>query len=241
MIKLLIKTTLFTLLLSVTTLVSKAQIGYDYAQYDVGLGTTFNQLYGDAETVKTKAGVFANFNFNQTPYVNYVAELQAGTLQGGDRESLSGRYFKNKYTALVLRVQLQAGELIDYSNGGVMNVLKNFYVSSGFGYILNSMKAPEDINRVANVVTSNGERIIWPGLDKSNELYIPARIGYEIKFFNQYNQPSFKIDLGYQFNMDLSDNMDGFTTGKNKDKMIQYSIGLKFALGDVTSYRKSVQ
>ena len=218
-------------------MVSKAQIGYDYAQYDIGLGTTFNQLYGDAETVKSKAGVFVNFNFNQTPYVNYVAELQTGTLQGGDRESLSGRYFKNKYTALVLRVQLQAGEIIDYSNGGVMGVLKNFYVSSGFGYILNSINAPDDINRLSNTTP----QITWPGLDKSNELYIPARIGYEIKFFNQYNQPSFKIDLGYQFNMDLTDNMDGFTAGKSKDKLIQYSIGLKFALGDVTSYRKSVE
>ncbi|GGH04108.1 hypothetical protein [Mucilaginibacter phyllosphaerae] len=237
MIKLLTKTAFFTLLLSVTTLISKAQIGYDFAQYDAGVGTTFNQLYGDAETVNTKAGFFINFTHNQTPFVNYVAELQTGTLQGGEKTSLSGRYFKNKYTALVLRGQLQAGEIVDYENSGLMNVLKNLYISAGLGYILNSIKAPDDINRLSNT----DPQFITGGLDKSNELYIPARIGYEIKFFNQYNQPSFKIDLAYNFNMDLSDNMDGFTAGKSKDKMVQYSIGLKFALGDIISYRKSIQ
>jgi hypothetical protein len=54
MTKLLIKTTVFTLLLSAVTLVSKAQIGYDYAQYDIGFGGSLNQVYGDAEIVKTK-------------------------------------------------------------------------------------------------------------------------------------------------------------------------------------------
>jgi hypothetical protein len=34
--------------------------------------------------------------------------------------------------------------------------------------------------------------------------------------------------------------MDGFNTGKSNDKLMQYSITFKFALGGVTSYRKQV-
>ncbi|MES2060755.1 MAG: hypothetical protein V4456_02465 [Bacteroidota bacterium] len=238
MTKLLIKTTVFTLVLSAITLVSKAQLGYDYAQYDIGFGASLNQVYGDAETVKTKPAAHVNFTYNQTPFVNYVVEIQAGTLEGGDAiNTLSGRFFKNNFTALVFRGQLQAGELIDYSQGGVMNVLKNFYVSTGLGYILNDIK--NDAQHYNNLSNTNPQ-YTTKGLTKSNELYLPARLGYEFKLFNQYGQPSFKVDVGAQYNMDFTDNMDGFDAGRSNDKMIQYSITLKFALGGVTSYRKQV-
>ncbi|MET3981108.1 hypothetical protein ABIB62_003626 [Mucilaginibacter sp. UYP25] len=238
MIKLLTKTIFFTLLLSAITTISKAQIGYDYAQYDVGFGGTINQLYGDTEgKLKSTPSAFVNFNYNQSPYLNYLIEIQTGKLEGGDKlTTLSGRYFKNNFTAILFRAQLQAGEIMDYSNGGVANALKGLYVSTGLGYILNDIH-DDNINRASNT----DPQFFTPGLNKSNELYIPIRLGYEIKFFNQYNQPSFKVDLAYQFNNDFTDNMDGFTAGKSKDKLVQYSIGLKFALGDVTSYRKSVQ
>ena len=233
MIKLLYKTILFTLLLTSVTLLSKAQIGYDYAQYDLGLGGETNQVYGDAETVKLTPSAHVSFTYNATPYVNYIFEVQAGVLEGGSVTSTSGRYFKNDFTALVFRGQLQAGELIDYSRSGLMNVIKNFYISAGFGYVINNIK---DINRTSAKIPD----FYTGGLDKSNELYIPARIGYEIKFFNQYDQPSFKVDLGVQYNHDFGDNLDGFDAGKSKDTFIQYSIGFKFALGGVTSYNKQI-
>ncbi|TSD67691.1 hypothetical protein FFF34_009975 [Inquilinus sp. KBS0705] len=233
MIKLLFKTTFFTLLLTSFALISKAQIGYDYAQYDIGFGANANKVYGDAETVKTTPSVYVNFNFNQTPFVNYIAEVQKGTLEGGSLESQSGRYFKNSYTALVFRGQLQFGEFLNYSRSGVMNVLKNVYLSSGFGYVVNDMTS---INRKSKIL----QNYTTPGEDKSNELFIPARIGYEIKVYNKYDQPSFKIDIAYQHNFDLTDNLDGFNTGKDNDRFSQISIGFKVALGGVTSYRKSL-
>ncbi|MFD0794331.1 hypothetical protein ACFQZX_11945 [Mucilaginibacter litoreus] len=226
----------FTLIFSVAAIVSKAQIGFDYAQYDLGLGGAYNKLYGDAESTKGTVSAHASFIYNETPYVNYVFEVQAGSLEGGNRLAASGRYFKNNFTALVFRGQLQAGEIIDYSGSTLMNAVKNLYLSTGVGYILNNIK-DENINRVSNTTP----QYVTGGLNKSNELYIPARIGYEFKFYNQYNQPSFKVDVGYQVNFDLTDNMDGFTAGARNDTWVQFSIGVKFALGGVTSYRKSVQ
>lgn len=233
MIRSLTKITFFTLLLTLATLFAKAQIGYDYAQYDLGLGAAANRVYGDAELIKTTPALVVNFTYNYTPYVNYVLEFQAGTLEGGAVETKSGRYFKNNFTALVFRGQLQAGEVIDYSRSAVMNVVKNFYVSSGFGYLINDIRS---INRTSLLI----EDFYTGGLDKSTEIFIPARLGYEFKVFNKYNQPSFKIDIGAQYNFNFGDNMDGFDAGKSKDKLIQYSIGLKFALGGVTSYSKQI-
>lgn len=234
MMKLLFKTTFFTLLLISFALLSKAQIGYDYAQYDFSLGGSVNKVYGDAETLKNKAGINVGFTYNATPYVNYVVEIQAGNLEGGDVLSKSGRYFKNSYTAFLFRGQLQAGELIDYSRSGFMNAIKNLYISGGLGYIINDVK---NINRTSTITPG----FFTDGLDKSNELLLPLRLGYELKFFNQYNEPSFKVDLGASYIYDFGDNMDGFTAGKSKDLLIQYSVSFKFALGGVTSYRKQIR
>jgi hypothetical protein len=161
--------------------------------------------------------------------------VQVGTLEGGALLSKSGRYFKNNYTAFVFKGQLQAGELIDYSRSAFANAFKNLYLSAGLGYLMNDIR-DGNIQRESQVTPG----YVTGGLDKSTEIFLPLRLGYEFKMFNRYNEPSFKVDLGAQYNMDFGDNMDGFAAGKSKDKMIQYSIALKFAIGGVTSYRKQI-
>jgi len=224
---------LFSFILCFT---AKAQIGHDYAQYDVGFGLAASRVVGsDAEKVLiTPTGHF-NFNYNSSPYVNYVVEVQAGILKGGGNLTPSKRYFENKFTSVMFRVQLQAGELFDYSDSFFLNGLKNLYVSSGFGFVVNKL----DIDTALRYPDATG--FYSPGRNHSNQLLIPGRIGYEFKVFNKYNQPSFKVDIGYQFNYILGDGLDGFETGRSKnDAYDQFSIGIKFAIGGVTSYRKQI-
>lgn len=213
---------------------AKAQIGHDYAQYDLGLGTDFNKAYTDAQTVTTSRSVHFNFNYNVSPYVNYVVELQAGELKGGDSLTTStGRQFTNAFTSVIFRGQLQAGEIIDYSQSKFANALKNLYLSTGIGFVINHMN---NINRKS--IKTPG--FYTTGDDNSNQLLIPARIGYEFKVFNSYDQPWFKIDLGYQYNFILGDGLDGFTIDGKNDSYSQYSIGVKFAIGGISSYSKKI-
>ncbi|CAN5224996.1 hypothetical protein BH09BAC6_BH09BAC6_23440 [soil metagenome] len=235
MIKLIFKTTLLILIVCCSALVTKAQLGYDFAQYDIGVAVGFNQVYGDAETVKQTNSIHFNFTYNTTPYTNFIFEAQLGRLAGGDVNSRSGRKFNNDFTSLVFRGQLQGGEFLDYRNSKVMNFFKNLYVSAGIGYIINNIPAT-DINRTSTVVPG----FYTPGENKSNEPFIPLKIGYEIKLFNTYDQPSFKIDLGYQYNYVLGDGVDGFIVGNPHDKYTQVTLGVKFALGGLTSYRKKI-
>lgn len=229
-----IKKYLFAIVICFVAFTAKAQLGYEYAQYDLGVSGGLNKVYGDAQTQVQTKSIHVNFNYNVSPFVNYVLEAQTGDLQGGDAETTtSGRQFTNNYKAVILRVQLQAGEFFDYSRGRISNAFKNFYVSSGVGYVINDMTY---INRVS--ILQPG--FTTDGLDNSTHIMIPARIGYEFKFFNQYNQPSFKIDIGYQYNFVLGDNLDGFTAGELNDKFSQITLGFKFALGSITSYRKQI-
>ena len=229
-----LRITLLTMLVSLTALVSKAQIGYDYSQYDVGASIGFNSFYGDTQTPQSTKAVNLNFNYNQSAFLNYIFEFQAGKLAGGNaNKDLLGRQFAADYTYYAFRIQLQAGEIIDYSHSPVLNAFKNFYVGGGIGVLYSNISS---INRYSSQLAG----FYTPGLDKANQLFFPARFGYEFKIFNDQRRPDVKIDLGYQYNFVFGDELDGFKAGSRGDAYGQFTIGVKFSVGGVTSYRKQI-
>ncbi len=226
---------LFTLSICLISFLAKAQLGYNYAQYDLGVSGALNYAYTDAETIKGTPAVHLHFTYNHTPFLNYIAEVQLGKLAGGDSvNTLSGRQFKNNYSAVSFRVQLQAGELINYENSMFFNALKNIYVSSGIGVIYNNM---DEIHRNSLYIpdyTSSGR-------NNSSEAFIPIKLGYEFKIFNSYDEPAVKLDLGYQHNLILGDQLDGIKAGTRNDMYKQFVVTLKFGIGGYTSYRKNIR
>jgi hypothetical protein len=234
MIKTLPKLLLFTILICLLSLTSKAQLGYNYAQYDFGIAGSINTVYGDAETIKQTPALHLSFNYNQTAFINHIVELQIGKLAGGDSvNTLSGRQFNNHFTAVVFRSQLQAGEFIDYSQSALANAFKNLYISTGIGAIFNNLV---DVNRYSIKVPG----FYTPGVNQSTNLFLPLRIGYEFKVFNQYDEPTLKIDFAYQYNYVFGDDIDGYRVGSQGDKFLQWSLGFKFAIGGVTSNNKQI-
>ncbi|QEM08803.1 hypothetical protein [Mucilaginibacter rubeus] len=234
MIKLILKTSFIILLCSVSFL-AKAQIGFDYAQYDVGFAAGINQASSaDVQTLKTTPSINLNFTYNQSPFINYIFNVEVGRLKGGSPNTTTQRQFENHFSAYSFRVQVQAGELIDYSQSAIANAFKNLYLSSGLGYINNNI-----VYRTDDALLLAYNQVL-PFEPKTNEIFIPVRLGYEFKFFNSYNQPSVKIDLGYQYNFIMGDNLDGYVAGAHNDAYSQVTLGFKFAIGGVTSYRKQI-
>lgn len=234
--KLISKTAILTLLVCCSTLIARAQIGFDFSHYEIGFAAGFNQVYGDAQTQTTTPTFHLNLTYDPTPYVNIVFEAQMGRLAGGDSLATStGRQFTGDLTAFILRAQLQMGEIVDYSHSPFNNAIKNFYVSAGLGFAVSHITS---INRYSIKPVAG---IYTPGVLNSQEPFIPVRLGYEFKVYNKYQQPAFKIDLGYEYNVVLSDNLDGFASGSHFDIYSQFIIGVKFAFGgDIVSYRKQI-
>jgi hypothetical protein len=229
-----LRITLLILFACLSAMVSKAQIGYDYSQYDLGASVGFNSFYGDTQTVQSTKAVTFNFNYNQTAFVNYILEFQAGTLKGGDAAADQlGRQFAANYTYYAFRVQVQAGELIDYSRSPVMNALKNLYVGAGVGMLYSNITS---INRYSSQLSG----YYTPGDNSAKQLFLPARIGYELKLYNANQRPDYKIDIGYQQNLIFGDQVDGFKAGSHNDAFGQFTIGVKISVGGVTSYRKEI-
>ena len=235
MIKIFTKTLVISAFICLLTFSAKAQIGYDYSKYDIGTSVSFNTLMGDAQTTKTTEAINFNLTYNTTPFVNFVFEVQLGKLTEGDSlKTSTGRYSNNDFYAFVFRGQLQFGEFLDYSRSPFNNVLKNFYVSAGAGFIHNNIT---QISRYSYQIPN----FFTGGYNSSSTPFIPLRIGYEFKLFNKYQQPSVRIDLAYEYNYSFGD-MDGFTTTpSHNDAYTQISLGVKFAIGGgVTSYTKQI-
>src|SRR4051812_34387053 len=98
--KLFIKRSLLILLTFFAAGTATAQRGYDFAQYDIGLGAGMSKVYSDAQTFTTVPTAHFTFTYNTTPFVNYLIEVQTGALKGGDSlKTITGRQFENHYLA----------------------------------------------------------------------------------------------------------------------------------------------
>jgi hypothetical protein len=224
-----LKKLIFTLLICVSAAVAKAQVGYNYAQYDFGLSGGINTTKTDFKASIQSYAAHVHFTYNATPFVNYIAEVETGGTNGYDLTAIipgSALNFTNNYSSVSFRAQLQMGEIMDYSQSQFKNAFKNLYISGGVGVIYTDLTVFD--TGVSSVET------------KGSNVFIPLKVGYEFKFFNSYSEPKVKFDIGYQYNMILSDNFDGISVGTSKDYFTQIVVGIKFAIGGVTSYRKSV-
>jgi hypothetical protein len=229
-----LKKFIFTLLIGVSFAAAYAQVGYNYAQYDFGLSGAVNTTYTDFAKSGSGYAAQIHFTYNYSPFINYIAEIQVGGLNGSDLTGVipgSDLSFTNDYSMVTFRAQLQMGEIMDYSRSQFSNFFKNIYISTGVGVIYTDVKNYDTGQLSAE--------------SKSSNVFIPLKAGYEFKLFNSYNEPWAKIDFGYQFNYVLGDNLDGVNPTNNQyskknDSMSQIVVGLKFAIGGYTSYRKSI-
>jgi hypothetical protein len=235
MMKFIRKKPFLTLFICFIAFIAKGQSGEDFSRYDLGFSAGFNKVYGDELPQKTTPSVNFTLTYNQTPFTNFVFEVQVGRMAGGDSlHSVFGRQFTSNFNSYLVRGQLQLGEFVDYSGSQIMNGIKNFYISAGIGYVITSITSI-----IRHSITIPG--LYTPGQNFSREALLPLRIGYEFKFFDKDQQPGFKVDLGYGYNYIFGDNLDGYVYGKNNDGYSQFFIGVKFAIGtDVGTYRKQI-
>ncbi len=238
---------LFVLVFAVVAV--KAQSGFNYYQFGAGVGASYGKAEADLKKQDYNPAFNLNFVYNYSPYLPITFELQKGTFSGGSPDpakDFSGRYFTNSYFSAHLHADLQAGEIIDYSDSWILDRLKGLYFGTGIGFIYNNMTRIQRYNQIAANDSIGSTR----GLEgKSNgfNLIIPIRIGYEFKIFDDYDQPRYGIDIGIQHYFDIGEGLDGYNADpkiyKNNamDQYTYFTIGFKYNFGNTTSYTKLIR
>jgi hypothetical protein len=229
-----------------SSIIVKAQAGYNYKEFGIGLDVSYERGYTNVQRQNNHFAGNINFIYNYSPYIPVTAEIQFGTLSGGgltvDKDKY-GRQYTNNFEALILRGDFQLGEVIDYSESGVLNILKNFYFGSGVGILFNN----NTVQRT-NVILANGSlAYVFPGSNSGINITAPIRFGYEFKIYDEYQEPYMAIDLGYVHNLVFGEGLDGYNDPSNKfknnatDQYRQITIGVRFNFGNVTSFNKLIR
>jgi hypothetical protein len=262
------KALIILLLVQASVFVAKAQIGFNYAQWSLGTGISY---LGGSTNVKTESSHPAyNFNlsYNVSPYINVTADYQFGRLSGGYNEyypkavagisvtdpnyatlllalntstNLSDPYhlsYTNNFQMLNVHVDVQAGEFMDYAGDSFINkAIKNIYVGGGIGLVFNSISNN-------NSRLSPDSTYYIGGLDNSQNVVVPLRVGYQFKIYNDYDMPWILVDIGYQHNWVLGYGLDGFADPlvvvKTFEQFSGFHAGIKFNFGTITSYRRPI-
>lgn len=240
--------------LAFTSIVVKAQSGFNYYEWGVGAGVSYGKAEADLKKHDYHPAFNLNFVYNYSPFLPITAELQKGTFSGGGptrAEDFSGRYFTNSYVSFNLHADLQAGEIMDYADSWFLDRVKNFYVGTGIGFIYNKMTNIQRYNRFpendAHVYPDPLSTEGFRGADKGLNLIFPIRLGYEFKIFDDYDQPRYGIDIGIQHYYDIGEGIDGYNDDPKKYKnnaLDQYTfitVGFKYNFGNTTSYNKLIR
>jgi hypothetical protein len=230
---------------------AKAQSGYNYYEWGLGGGVNYARGFDDLKKQVWHPGGTLNLTYNYSPYVPIALDFHFGSLEGGgltpDKDAF-GRHSKNNFLALVLRADLQLGEIIDYDNSDFLAGIKNFYLGTGIGVIHNNMAFvqrtnPPGYENHAPVGDLEG----FQGKNKSFNLMIPIRFGYEFKIYDDYDEVGYTITLGVQHSYAFGEGLDGYNDNPQKfknnapDQFVQYSIGFKYNFGNTVSYTKLVR
>jgi hypothetical protein len=235
-----VKLILALLLVFLTHSGSYAQ-NYNYNEYSAGGSFSITRAHVDVAKQINRRAFSANINYHFSPYLTFGAELQSGNLSGGDHVyDPHLREFSNNYTSFTLIGDVQVGEISNYMDSWFLYALKDFYAGTGIGVINNKMSF---IQRVK----PDGSAYVFPGKDKSLNLLVPIRLGYEFKIYNGYGEPQFRLNLGYQLGLTFGEGLDGYNDPPSKfknnslDMYSQIMVGVKIGFGNITSYTKPIR
>ncbi len=239
----LLRATCITLLLVFIGSFSFAQSNYFKMSY--GFGGGVNKSYTDVYKGGFGYTAYGVFDYHITPFVTLGLEGQYGMVQGGDIETdPHNRQFVNKYKTLSVNVKLMLGEVVDYDKSEFLYNIRGLYLGLGVGVVNNNIT---DIVRYkpswAAYDPGYGP---FPGQDKSNNLLVPINFGFNYFINDGYGYMRYIININAQSNFTFGEGLDGYNDSSTKfknyspDVYNSYTIGFKYMLGRIKSYRKTL-
>jgi len=226
----------------IATFSVKAQSGYNYKEFGWGFDVSYERGYTNITQQNNSPAFNFNLIYNYSPYLPIVAEFQVGKLSGGGpapSQDPYGRQYVNHYAAFILHADIQLGTMVDYEDSWVLKILKNAYLGTGVGFIAS--------NNVVQRTSIYQPSYVFPGSDKTLDVMVPLRAGYEFKIFDSYNEPFLAIDLMYIHNIAFGEGIDGYDDPSSRFKnnalnqYRQFTIGFKYYFGNVVSYNKLIR
>jgi hypothetical protein len=234
---------LFILILSVA--IAKAQGDYNFMPQGVGLDASTIRGFTNVAKQNNTLSASVFYTYYPSPYFPVTFEIQRGRLWGGSPVTDEyRRWYVNNYWAFLLHADLQLGQVVDYEDNDFMNVMKNVYFGIGGGFVKDNVQN-QRFNVLADGYTPGTYR--FPGVDNSTDPDVNFRLGYEFKFYNDYDEPSFRIHIEYVHHVVFGEGLDGYDDPITKfhnnfpDQYRQITIGIVHNFGTIRAFTKRIR
>ena len=204
-----------------------------YSAFSIGAGVGTTTVYDYVLAAQNKYAVNGTFSYNITPFFTLTGESQFGKFEGGDLTAFNMKYFYSTYAAATLHADLQLGELIDYGRSDFLYGLKDAYFGSGFGLLENSITYVQPISPNSNT--------LYNTVNSSTNFLVPFVLGYDIKIFNDYDEPQIRLDISYTLNAAFGQGIDGYVTAAPVKFYSYFAVGVKYGFGPGKLYRKPIR
>jgi len=191
----------------------------NFQAISVGGGAGMATAYTGAPVQKNTHALYADAGFYATPFININIEGQKGTLAGGAYKK-NFKSFDNDYRALMVNVELQAGQFFGEQPAGLLKAASGIYIGTGYGFLNN------------NIINQNISKPTVTDNVKNTIGVIPTKLGYELNLLKVNEEPALKIDFWYTFNYTVGKGLDGYydTYSKAFNFYNYYAIGVRYAI-----------
>jgi hypothetical protein len=187
-------------------------------------------------------GVSADYNI--TPYIATGLYINRDYLKNG--RDAYGRMYKANLSSFELKGTVVVGQFYKYDVDNWLLLLKNFYGGIGLGYVTGS-------NNVGNFPGVKGvpyTRQHKDDLGKSTfqAFTMPIEIGYNVDFYDDYDEIRHVLSINYRTNFTTTDNVNGYNDNLNtglqnlyKDTYSSLNISYKYCFGAFGTYYKPIR
>lgn len=235
------KTTLTILLLSFSLGLAAQS---NFYKFSVGAGGGVTQSFADLQKHDFGIAGYVVADYLFTPFVSLGLEIQAGEINGGDKNTdKDHRQFINSFKAVTANGKLYLGALTDYEHNGFLNAIKGLYAGAGLGIIQNNVKNVRIKPYPNGTIDANS--YVFPGLDKSKEVLIPLNLGINFYIPDREGAYRYVINFNYQANVSLGEGLDGYDDSSVRlvngkpDVYTYFSLGIRYNFGSIGLSRKT--
>ncbi|WP_207429608.1 hypothetical protein [Pedobacter sp. SYSU D00535] len=220
------KKTLLLVLLSITSTLGFAQ--YNFYKFSATAGVGGTSFYGDMATKPSYAGN-VNLDFNITPFSTLGVEVVKGQFDSNPDVHL--RQFTNSFLAYNINGKLTLGQVVDFESSNFLYAIRNLYLGVGVGMIKN-----KHTSIVRTKTNPDGNPYTFPGESDGSSMYVPVNLGYKFMIQDRFGFNRYQVQLNYQFNTAMKDNLDGYQDplylgNKFKDFYSVFTLGLGISFG----------
>jgi len=194
------------------------------AQFSVGVqyGLTLSRTDATPDGTNSHYGIHGDWQ-SGFRFLALSISFNAGTLSGGNSQSATDLYYKNKFTQSDLQLKVYPLRTFGQSDSSKsLYYLSGLYVSGGAGMI--------GSNTTVHTITTTPFR--YQGDYKGLDLVVPVSVGIEIPLRKAFKQNGLSLNLKYQANYCTSDKIDGYdpdlTSNKRKDLYHMATFGLSY-------------